>query len=71
MDNEIIFDPKHKPKLCEEIWLIRHKETDETVFEYWTYQGNAKKAFFNSYKYAEQALNKYIRNPKDYYILKV
>ncbi len=67
----MIFDGKSEAKLCQELWIIRHKETDETVFEYRTYQGNKKKAFFNSFKYAEEALNKYIRNPENYYILRV
>ena len=71
MENERIFDGKSKPKLRGEIWLIKHKYTDDTVFEYRTYQGNAKKALFTSHAYAEQALKKYIRNPEDYYILKV
>ena len=62
---------KFEAKLSQEMWIIKHKDTDEVVFEYWTYQGNRKKAFFNSFKYAEEALNKYIRNPENYYILKV
>ena len=70
-ENEFVIDPKHKPSLSSEVWIIRHKYTDDTVFEYWTYQGNKKKAFFNSFKYAEAALKKYIKNPEDYYILKV
>lgn len=69
--DEMIFDGKHKPSLTNEVWIIRHKETDKTVFEYQTYQGNSKKAFFNSFRYAEMALNRYIKNPEDYYILKV
>lgn len=66
-----LWDGKSQAKMSQEVWLIRHKETDETVFEYTTYQGNKKKAFFNSFKYAEEALNKYIKNPEDYYILRV
>lgn len=66
-----MWDGKSEAKLCQESWIIRHKETDETVFEYRTYQGNRKKAFFNSFKYAEEALNKYIKNPENYYILRV
>lgn len=70
-ESEWMWDGKTEAKMCDEVWLIRHKETDETVFEYKTYQGNKKKAFFNSFKYAEQALNKYIKNPENYYILRV
>jgi hypothetical protein len=66
-----MWDGKREAKLCQELWIIRHKKTDETVFEYSTYQGNQKKAFFSSFKYAEAALNKYIKNPENYYILKV
>lgn len=70
MENELILDGKHDPKLCVDVWLIKHKQTDATVFEYRTYQGNAKKALFTQHRYAEEALKKYIRNPEDYYILK-
>lgn len=54
--------------MCKAVWVIKHKETDEMVFEYQTYQGNKKKAFFNAPKYAEEVLKKYIRNPENYYI---
>jgi hypothetical protein len=60
---------KSEAKLCNTIWLIKHKITGEFVFEYRTYQGNKKKAFFNSFKYAEEALNKYIENPDMYFIV--
>lgn len=60
-----------KPKETVDCWVIRNAETDEIVFEYFTYQGNRKKGVFNSYKYAEKALNKYIPNPQNYYICKI
>lgn len=66
-----MFDGKSEAKLCKEVWVIRHKETDEVVFEYRTYQGNRKKAFFNSLRYAEEALKKYIKNPENYYVCAV
>ena len=47
-----MWDGKSEAKLCNEIWFIRHKLTGEIVFEYKTYQGNKKKAFFNSFKHA-------------------
>ncbi len=65
----MMFDGKNEPNLCDEIWLIKHKVTGKFVFEYRTYQGNKKKAFFNSFKYAEEALKKYIKNPHKYYIV--
>jgi hypothetical protein len=68
---ETIFDGKSKPSLSSEIWIIRHKYTDDTVFEYRTYQGNKRKALFNLHKHAESVLNRYIKNPEDYYILRV
>ena len=64
-------DGKSTAKLTKSAWVIRHHLTDEIVFEYKTYQGNRKKAFFNSDRYAEETLNKYIRNPENYYICKV
>lgn len=67
----MMFDGKCEPKLSNKIWLIKHKMTGEIVFEYRTYQGNKKKAFFNSFKYAEDALRKYIRNPDMYYIVSI
>jgi cytochrome c2 len=63
-----MFDGKSEAKLCKKMWIIVHKKTGEIVFEYCTYQGNRKKAFFNSLKYAEEALNKYIKNPENYTI---
>ncbi|MEE0968188.1 MAG: hypothetical protein U0M06_02290 [Clostridia bacterium] len=45
--------------------------TDEIIFEYRTYQGNKKKAFFKSFRYAEEALKKYIKNPDMYYIVSI
>lgn len=57
-----------KPKETAGCWIIRNAETDEIVFSYCTHQGNAKKGIFNSYKYAEEALKKYIPNPQNYYI---
>lgn len=64
----MVLDGKHEAKLSKEVWLIKHKDTDETVFEYRTYQGNVKKALFNSFRYAKQTLDKFIRNPENYYI---
>lgn len=58
-------------KLFTELWAIQHKETGLFIFEYKTYQGNIKKALFNSVRYAEQALNKYIKNPEEYRIVRV
>lgn len=66
-----MFDGRFDVKLSKEMWVIRQNETGDIVFEYRTYQGNQKKAFFNSYGYAEEALNKYIKNPEDYCICKV
>ena len=66
-----MFDGKSKPKLCNEFWCLMHQETGEFVFEYQTYQGNKKKAFFNSYRYAEEALRKYIKNPEKYEIVSI
>lgn len=66
-----MFDGKSEAKLCNEIWLIKHKLTGEIIFEYRTYQGNKKKAFFNAFRYAEEALEKYIRNPNMYYIVSI
>jgi hypothetical protein len=65
----MMWDGKRGAKLSNTIWLIKHKITGEFVFEYSTYQGNKKKAFFNSFKYAEEALNKYIKNPDMYFIV--
>ena len=65
----MMWDGKREAKLSNAIWLIKHKITGEIVFEYGTYQGNKKKAFFNSFKYAEEALNKYIKNPDMYFIV--
>ena len=64
-----MWDGKSEAKLSNTIWLIKHKITGEFVFEYRTYQGNKKKAFFNSFKYAEEALNKYIKNSDMYFIV--
>lgn len=66
-----MFDGKSEAKMSEFVWVIRHIATDEIVFEYRTYQGNKKKALFNSSDYAENALNKYIKNPENYYVCKV
>ena len=65
----MMWDGKREAKLSNTIWLIKHKITGEFVFEYRTYQGNKKKAFFNSFKYAEEALNKYIKHPDMYFIV--
>jgi hypothetical protein len=67
----MMWDGKREAKLCNEIWFIRHKLTGEIVFEYWTYQGNKKKGFFNSFRYAEEALEKYIKDPEMYFIMSV
>lgn len=66
-----MWDGRSEAILCPEIWIIKHKQTDETVFEYRTYQGNKKKAVFNSPRYAKEALDKYIKNPDDYYVVQV
>ena len=66
-----MFDGKSEAKLCKEVWVLRHVKTDEVIFEYRTYQGNKKKALFNSFRYAEEALSKYIKNPENYYICAV
>lgn len=60
-----------KIKETNDCWVIRNTETDAIVFSYRTYQGNNKKGIFNSYKYAEEALKKYISNPQKYYICKI
>lgn len=65
----MMWDGKSEAKLCNEIWFIRHKLTGEIVFEYKTYQGNKKKAFFNSFKHASEALDKYIKDPDMYFIM--
>lgn len=59
-----MLDAREVPK-C---WVIRNSENGDIVFSYRTYQGNVKKALFTTAKYAEEALNKYIRNPENYYI---
>lgn len=66
-----MLDGKSEAKLSNEIWLIAQKDTGLIVFEYRTYQGNKKKALFNSFKYADEVLKKYIRYPELYYIFKV
>lgn len=66
-----MIDGKSEAKLCKLAWVIRHIATDEIVFEYRTYQGNKKKALFNSSNYAEEALKKYIKNPENYYVCAV
>ena len=65
----MIFDGKSDAKLSKKIWLIKHKFTGEIVFEYRTFQGNKKKAFFNSFKHADEALKKYIRDPEMYFLV--
>lgn len=67
----MMWDGKREAKLCKEIWFIRHKLTGEIVFEYRTYQGNQKKAFFNSFRYAREVLEKYIKDPEMYFIMSV
>lgn len=67
----MMWDGKSEAVLCNEIWLIKHKLTGEFVFEYRTYQGNRKKAFFNSYKYARDVLEKYIKDNEMYFIVSV
>ena len=66
-----MLDGKSKPKEVAECWVIRSTINDDIVFTYQTYQGNVKKGLFNDYRYAEEALNKYISNPENYYICKV
>lgn len=58
-------------KETNDCWVIKNAETDAVVFNYCTHQGNIKKGIFNSYKYAEEALKKYIPNPQKYYICKI
>lgn len=60
-----------KTKETNDCWVIRNQETDAIVFNYRTHQGNYKKGLFNSYKYAEEALNKYVSEPQNYYICKI
>lgn len=67
----MMWDGKSEAKRTCEIWLIEHMDTGEVVFEYRTYQGNKKKALFNSKKRAEEALQKYIKNPEHYYVFKL
>lgn len=65
-----MLDGKSEAKLSDGVWLIAHK-TGKTVFEYRTYQGNRKKAIFNYRECAEEALQKYIKNPEEYYVFQV
>lgn len=63
-----MFDGKWDAKEVPECWVIKNSKNGKTVVSYRTYQGNVKKALFTTAKYAEEALNKYIRNPENYYI---
>ena len=63
-----MFDVKWDAKEAPECWVIKNRKNGSVVFSYRTYQGNEKKALFSAAKYAEEALNKYIRNPENYYI---
>lgn len=64
----MMFDGKSKPTEVSECWLIKNRENGDIVFTYRTFQGNVKKGLFNSMRFAEEALNKYIANPEQYYI---
>jgi hypothetical protein len=41
---------------------IAQETTGKLLFEYKTYQGNRKKAIFTSEKYAQEAIDKYIKD---------
>ena len=64
----VMFDGKWDAKEATECWVIKNRKNGNVVFSYRTHRGNEKKALFTAAKYAEEALNKYIRNPEDYYI---
>ena len=64
----VMFDGKWDAKEATECWVIKNRKNGNVVFSYRTHRGNEKKALFTAAKYAEEALNKYIRNPENYYI---
>ena len=63
-----MFDGKWDAKEATECWVIKNRKNGNVVFSYRTHRGNEKKALFTAAKYAEEALNNYIRNPENYYI---
>ena len=63
-----MFDGKWDAKEATECWVIKNRKNGNVVISNRTQRRTEKKALFTAAKYAEEALNKYIRNPEDYYI---
>ena len=63
-----MLEGKWDAKEAPDCWVKKKKKNGSVVFSYRKYQGDEKKALLSAAKYAEETLNKYIRNPENYYI---